>query len=242
MRYGIFSDVHSNLEALEAVLEAYRHEVIDQYLCVGDIVGYGADPGSCIASVRTVAGTAVAGNHDWACVGKLSTRYFNPHARAAVEWTAERLTTDEKNYLRTRELIFTDGSIVLVHGTLVEPEAFDYLYDEEDAAATFVELKAKVCFLGHTHLPGFFIRGTTGAVDFRSAGHCECEQSSRYIVNVGSVGQPRDHDPRACYCIFDSSKETIEIKRVKYDVEKARRKILGAGLPVILGERLRTGR
>jgi predicted phosphodiesterase len=241
MRYGIFSDVHSNLEALEAVLDAYKKEAIDEFLCGGDIVGYSANPRECIARVKSVAKLTVAGNHDWASVDLFPTTYFNPLAAQAVAWTKQNLDSAKKQFLKSLQLIFKNADLTLVHGTLHNPEEFNYMLYDEEAAHTFVMLKTEICFVGHTHCPGFFIQDKEGHISYQEQDELVIEKGKRYIINVGSVGQPRDKNPDAAYCIYDTDKKKVQIKRIKYDKEAARKKIVAAGLPKFLGERLLSG-
>lgn len=242
MRYGIFSDAHSNIEALDAVINGYAGESIDRYLCVGDLVGYGANPNECVDRVRGLSAVSIAGNHDWACIGKLSTDYFNPYAREAVEWTAKLLDGPHVRYLESLQLIFQEDDLTLVHGTLDEPAAFHYCLDEDGARDTFNVLAERICFVGHSHVAGIFIRDAKGKIRYTTQTPIVLQPGYSYVVNVGSVGQPRDGDHRASFCVYDSSESSVAIQRVGYDVALARKKIIHAGLPEMLGDRLLTGR
>lgn len=241
MRYGIFSDVHSNLPALEAVIAAFQKEAIDQYICIGDVVGYAANPKECIAKVKELNPILIAGNHDWACVDMIGTRDFNPIAQEAVDWTRLQLSVAEKDFLKSLELLIDDDEFTLVHGTLDNPEDFNYLSDRLDAQVNFELLSGRLCFIGHTHVPGIFIR-QDNHVEYIQKYPLQLSSGSKYIVNSGSVGQPRDRNPQASYCIFDSANQTIEIKRVDYDIKEAQRRIVAAGLPIFLSKRLAIGR
>lgn len=242
MRYGIFSDVHSNLEALDAVINAYRQEDIGRYLCIGDVVGYAANPVECVEKVKALASITVAGNHDWAAADLFSIEYFIPAAREALLWTKDRLTDSVKYFLESLGLTYENQDLVLAHGTLDEPGEFNYLIDEGAAALTFSVLKAKICFVGHTHRPGIFIKNYLDTIHYKETSRIEIKEGNKYIVNVGSVGQPRDENPLAAYCIYDTDKSEVQIKRISYDIETARNKIISAGLPKFLGDRLLTGR
>ncbi len=242
MRYAIFSDVHSNREALQAVLKALEEEQVDKYLCAGDIVGYAADPKECIDTVRPLAEAVVAGNHDWASAGMVAIDYFNPFAKEAVLWTTRTLGKQDISFLGSLQLTYRNEDLTMVHGTLDEPEEFNYLVDEHSARLTFGALEGRVCFLGHSHIAGIFVKDGRGAVRYLKEPCVAIEDNSQYIVNVGSVGQPRDGDPRAAYCVYDTAERQICIKRAGYDVERARGKIIEAGLPAILGDRLLSGR
>jgi predicted phosphodiesterase len=242
MRYGIFSDVHANLEALDAVLDGYKKETIDEFLCGGDIVGYGANPRECIARVKAIAKLTVAGNHDWASVDLFPTTNFNPLAAQAVSWTRQNLDTTDKEYLKSLQLIFKNVDLTLVHGTLHNPEDFNYMLDSYAAANTFELVKTDICFVGHSHLPGFFIQDKDKRISYQEKDTLAIEKGKQYIVNVGSVGQPRDYNPDAVYCIYDTDEKKVQIKRIKYNIETARKKIIHAGLPKPLGDRLLLGR
>jgi len=240
MRYGIFSDVHSNLEAFEAVLEAMRGDGLDAYICGGDIVGYGADPSRCIELTKGLTDKVICGNHDRASVGQLDTTYFNPRARTAVEWTAKRLNDDECHYLTHLKTVHEGIDFAVVHGSLDEPEEFRYVLDIYGALRNFQMMRKRLLFIGHTHSPVIF-KKQGDDITYSTTSNVKLDEGSSYIVNVGAVGQPRDGDPRASYAVYDEGKMTVEIKRVKYDVKSAQDKILKAGLPPLLAERLSVG-
>ncbi len=242
LRYGIFSDIHSNLEALNAVIDAYRKEGIDDYLCVGDIVGYGADPKECILTARSLASQVVAGNHDLAAAGLLSVDYFNEAARDAISWTAKQLSGQEQDFLKGLKLVYKNADLTLVHSALDDPEGFGYVEDLNTAENSFWLQETDVCFVGHTHAPGIFIKDKAGKVSSKKDESVVLAPGCKYIVNVGSVGQPRDLNPKACYCVFDTGKKKITIKRVIYDIKKAQDKISAVGLPAALATRLEFGR
>ena len=242
MRWGIFSDVHSNLEALEAVIRAYKSEGIDIYLCLGDIVGYGANPVECIQITKDVAQITIAGNHDWAVAGLFSSEYFNDWARQAVLWTQKKIDLANRNLLASLRLIYEDQDLVLVHGSLNQPEEFNYMTDIFQASRTFALMKKPVCFLGHTHSVGIFIQDKEGIIDYQRESRLKLREGYRYIVNVGSVGQPRDGNNKASFCIYDTKRQEVLIKRIAYDIKSAQEKILTCGLPQFLAARLSVGR
>jgi len=242
MRYGIFSDIHANLEALNTVIEAYRKEHIDKYLCIGDIVGYAANPKECIEIVKTQAIITVAGNHDWASVNLFPTNYFNPLAKEAIYWTERNLDQQDRYFLEHLELIYKNDDLTMVHGTLSEPQDFEYMVDGEDASMAFELMENNICFVGHTHVPGAFIKSKDANIAYRNASDIDIKKEDKYIINVGSVGQPRDGNPKAAYCIYDTVKKNIQIKRISYDVTAAGRKIIQGGLPSFLADRLLSGR
>ena len=242
MRYGIFADVHGNLEALEAVLAAYKKESIDQYLCVGDVVGYAVDFKACVEKVQALAQVTVAGNHDWAAVSLFSLNSFNPFAKEAILWTKDKLDDSCRNFLESLKLVFKNEHLSLVHGTLDKPREFNYLTDGYIAEETFLVMETPLCFVGHSHVPGTFIKDRQEHILCREETSFELLDGNKYIVNVGSVGQPRDGNPKAAYCILDTEKKQIQIKRVDYNVKAARKKIIDAGLPDFLGDRLTLGK
>ncbi|MGE4358181.1 MAG: metallophosphoesterase [Candidatus Omnitrophota bacterium] len=242
MRYAILGDIHSNLEALSEVLGELRRESIDEYYSIGDIVGYYANPKECIEIIRRVCKNSVAGNHDWACVDKLSLDWFNDLAKEAIIWTANLLDKDEKDFLFHRELVYQKEDFTLVHGTLFKPEKFYYLNNLSYAWMCFQNLKTKILFLGHTHIPFFCFMDSGGKVLYSFENKIFLKDGFRYIVNVGSVGQPRDGDRRASFCIYDTEENYVELRRVEYDFRKTQGKILNNSLPEELALRLAWGR
>jgi predicted phosphodiesterase len=242
MRYAIFSDVHSNLEALEAVARAYKNEAVEQYLCVGDVVGYGADPRECIKEVSRICKISVCGNHDWASVDLFPLTYFNPEAKAAIEWTKRNLGAKEINFLASLQTVYAEGNFTLVHGTLEDPQDFNYLDSDCAIERTFEFMQTQLCFVGHTHVSKIFIKCKDKPFSYSAQGSVQIKPGEKYIVNVGSVGQPRDGNACASFCLYDSDKNEVAIKRVDYDFYRARNKIIAAGLPRFLAERLLLGR
>ena len=242
MRYGIFSDIHSNLEALDAVIEDYKKEEIDRYLCIGDVVGYAANPKECIGKVKRLAMVTVAGNHDWASVNLFSTEYFNPNALEAVSWTARNLDEQSRYFLEHLILVYKNEDLTMVHGTLDEPGDFSYMTDGYIASRTFELLETNICFVGHTHVFGVFIKSKDGRIQYQEESSIDIKEDNKYIINVGSVGQPRDANPQAAYCIYDTEKKNVQIQRISYDIQATRQKIINEGLPRFLGERLLMGR
>jgi len=242
MRYGIFSDIHSNKEALDAVLAAYKNLSIDKYLCAGDLVGYFADPNDCIFRIRDTVEAYAAGNHDWASVDLFPVDYFNELAAEAILWTKESLNAGCKDFLRSLNLVYKNNDLTMVHGTLDYPDEFNYLTTADAARQTFKVLENQVCFLGHTHTPGIFTKEKNGRIRFFTDTAFRFQVGRSYIVNVGSVGQPRDGNACACFCIYDTEQKSIEIKRVAYDIKKTQKKTIAAGLPHFLADRLMLGR
>ncbi len=239
MRYGVISDIHGNLEALETMLKFMRREGVDKYLFLGDIVGYGADPGECIEIVSNLPGEGVAGNHDWGVLGLTPLEYFNNSAVKAVEWTREVLTDTQLGFLEKLPLVVEREDFTLVHATLEMPEEWRYIYSTYEAHRNIEMMKSPVCFCGHTHMPIYFVENKH--ITFGKEEIIELQEKHKYLVNVGSVGQPRDNDSRACGVIYDTEKGRIEYIRQEYDISRAQEKIWKAGLPEFLGTRLQYG-
>lgn len=241
MKYGIFGDIHGNYEALEAVVEKFHENGVERFICVGDIIGYGANPVECLETVIRLEAKAVAGNHDFATIEKLNIDFFNSYAREAVLWTRKQISKENVDFLANLNLVETnDDSITVVHGSLNFPEMFDYIQTSYDAHLSLQALETQICFLGHSHVPVTFFQKKT--VSYSMDTEFRLEEGQKALVNVGSVGQPRDENPDACFCIYDSEEKLVKIMRTTYDIEKAGRKIIQAGLPEILAERLRYGR
>lgn len=242
MRYAILSDIHGNLEAFRAVLDALSDERIDQFLSLGDVVGYGADPKNCLKLLRSLKPKAlIAGNHEWGILELKPEENFNELAYSAVLWTRKVLGDEELAYIKRFELVHSSENMALVHGSLNMPEEFYYIFDNEDAEATISQMKSGVCFVGHTHVPGIFA-SNHNKIESMESSEIRLDSERRYIVNAGSIGQPRDGDPRASYAIYDDETSIMQIKRVEYDIKKAQDKILRAGLPARLAYRLAEGR
>jgi diadenosine tetraphosphatase ApaH/serine/threonine PP2A family protein phosphatase len=241
IRYGLISDVHGNLEALTAVLARLNACGVEALLCLGDLVGYGADPGPCLERVRQEARAVVQGNHDAGVVGLLDLHWFNPFARAAARWTAGRLDQEQQAYLSALPLVTEIDGATLVHASPRVPEEWDYLSSAQDGFEAFPFFRTRLCFVGHSHRPGVWIEGADGPRFEPNPSRQRLLPGHRYIVNVGSVGQPRDRDPRAAYAIWDTGTQTIEVCRVPYDTSGAQAKIRNAGLPPVLADRLTHG-
>lgn len=243
MRYAILGDIHANLSALEAVLEALDDELIDQILQVGDVVGYGAAPSESIDLLRERDALVVKGNHDAACAGELETTRFNANARAAVDLTRARLSREDLRWLAELPLVATTDDCVVAHGTLPDPAGFEYIQSTAEADPSLDLLDRPVGFLGHTHVPVTIMRlvESPGRTSYTIDREVELEDTTAALVNVGSVGQPRDEDPRAAYAVYDTSAQRVELRRVEYDVEREADRIVRAGLPRILADRLFLG-
>lgn len=242
MRYGLISDIHSNLEALQAALEDLSKQGIDKYLCIGDVVGYGADPNACIRLIKSLdPAVLIAGNHEWGAVGLMDLEYFNEMAGAAIEWTKSALGHDEIEYLRSFKLAHEGDKFTLVHGTLESPEKFYYMMTSDDARKNMELMKSALCFVGHTHSPGI-LYSYGDKMGYAAGPKVKLDRNKKYMINIGSIGQPRDSDPRASYAIYDDAEGSVELRRTAYDVASAQGKILKAGLPKRLAARLPEGR
>ncbi len=251
MRYAILSDIHSNLTALEAVLvDIDSLGGVGEIWCLGDIVGYGPDPHECIELVRKKSPVCIAGNHDWAAEGKVDTAEFNPDAGAAAIWTRSQLTPDEKRYLENLPLVLEKDIFTLARGSPRHP-VWEYILSADTAAANFDCFQTACCLVGHSHVPAFFeqinpysldVNATPAAVPHElHAGSPVVVGGRRLIINPGSVGQPRDNDPRSSYMIYDDEAGVCLLKRVPYNISPVQQRMLKAGLPTGLIERLAYG-
>jgi len=245
MRYLIFSDIHGNLEALEAVMEATKKKKIDYYLFLGDLVGYGASPNEVIQKISSLKHLfMVRGNHDKAVCGLDSIQTFNPIAAAGIEWTRAALQKRFLKYLSSlpKTPLVVHKKITICHGAPFDEDY--YIFGEFDAAEASSYFDTPLCFFGHTHFPFVYVekeKTIEGTFIQQNPFEIRLEKGARYLINPGSVGQPRDRDPRAAYAIYDSQAEKIKFFRVEYDIETAQKKILEAGLPSALAERLSLG-
>jgi predicted phosphodiesterase len=242
MRIGIFSDTHSNLEALTSVLRSLEEEKVDQYICLGDTVGYGASPNECCDLVRKLAAHTILGNHDAAVAGRMDYSYYYDAARQALDLHAEMLTAENMTWLRGLPYEVRQGHISFCHGAPVNVEEFEYIFAPEQAARCLPELErlADVTFIGHSHLCKSFALGGSDVHEV-VANRFELRPGFKYIISVGSVGQPRDCDPRASYTIYDDEARVFEFKRVQYDVQAAAQKIFASKLERTFGNRLFVG-
>jgi predicted phosphodiesterase len=240
MRFAVFSDIHANLEALEAVLEDARAQRCAHFVCLGDVVGYNADPSACVQRIQDLDCPVVKGNHDEQASSELSTERFNELAEEAIGWTRARLSREGKSWLADLRLTRQVRDFTIVHATLDAPKQWGYVFNDLDAIASFNHQNTSLCFFGHTHWPMAFIRDET--VQRVAIDRLQLRNGKQYLVNPGSVGQPRDRDWRAAYCVYDTDEQMIEQRRVIYDLATAQRKIRDAGLPDRLADRLAAGR
>ena len=243
MRYAIIADIHANLTAFTAVLADIKERGgVEDVWCLGDVVGYGPYPHECIALLRQTKHVCVAGNHDWAAIGKVDTADFNPDAAAACHWTGKQLSPEDVEYLSNLPLTIERGDFTLVHGSPREPIR-EYILSTAAARENFACFKTPYCLVGHSHHPAVF--------SYDNAGDCLLSQflpdnplvlgDSRLIINPGGVGQPRDGDPRASYAIYDSESRQVKLYRLDYDIRATQDRMIERGLPMRLVTRLSYG-
>ncbi len=239
MKYAVISDVHSNLEALDTALGEIEKRNIDQIICLGDVVGYGANPSECLKKVQEKAEEVVMGNHDEAIENMGLRTYFNDWARAAIEWTGKQLKPEEKRQIRKFSPIVINKkeNVTWSHSSIHDPDEYHYLFRFDDAEPSFMKLETRFGFFGHTHVPTLFARKSKES-RYLPAGQYQLEKNEHYLINPGSVGQPRDRNPKLSFALFDSDELTLEIVRLDYDNNKAANKIRKAGLPAFLADRL----
>ncbi|MFQ6103189.1 MAG: metallophosphoesterase family protein [Candidatus Glassbacteria bacterium] len=240
MLYAIVSDIHSNLSALLAVMSHIDGLKADTIVCLGDIVGYAADPGDCIKIIREKATTIVAGNHDAGTTGTTPLEHFNFLAREAILWTRGILKSEEIEFLEGLPYTSESEDCLLVHSSPVAPREWPYIFSREQAWQAFNSCTNEVIFVGHTHRPMVFSAGGDG-LRVHQPGEVKLVKGERYLINVGSVGQPRDGDPRASFATYRSDNRTIEFHRIPYDIEKTQDGIIKADLPLDLATRLGIG-
>ena len=238
--FAILGDIHANLDALEVVLADCREQGVTDYLCTGDVVGYNARPHECLEIVRALGCPVVMGNHDHYVSSRQNLSDFNPHAAAVIEWTRKQLSVEEIYFLRNLPFVKTTMGITLVHATMDSPENFGYVFDHLQAEANFSRQVTPLCFHGHTHCPTVYEK-QMGAVYRIDTQDFKLPIGRKYFINVGSVGQPRDGDPRAAYVLYDPKTRQVRFRRLEYDVAAAQAKVREAGLPERLAERLALG-
>ena len=239
-KYAILGDIHANWEALSAVLEDAAANEVAEYICVGDIVGYNANPSECLEKIREICVAVVRGNHDHYVSHDECLEDFHPLAANVIDWTRRQLTSEQIQYLRNLRLSQMVDGFTIVHSTLDMPEKWGYVLDTLDAEANFNYQNTSICFHGHTHVPVVFER--QGRVVRNSVSSFKTTLGRKCFVNTGSVGQPRDGDPRSSYVIYEPSQRNIEFRRVPYDIAGTQRKIAEAGLPDRLAKRLDYGK
>lgn len=240
MRYGIFSDVHSNLEAFQVACDYLDKERADKLIFNGDIVGYGANPRECLELLKKIDPIIVTGNHDWAAIGKFSLDYFNPKAKDALLWTKEELREEDISFLNSFSLKYTGDNFICVHGSLDDEAEFNYIIYSSEASLNFSLLNKQILFVGHSHRTEAFSINDE-KVSYIKSEEIKIDSKTKYIINVGSIGQPRDRDPRLSLCIYDSDEGLVKFVRLEYNIKKSADKILKKGLPSLLAARLFEG-
>ncbi len=232
MKYAIISDIHSNLEALMTVLKEIQKKQVDEIVCLGDVVGYGANPDEVAEIVRNEVKYTVRGNHDDALYDNGTFSLINSYAKAAITYTRELLSEENYEWLKRLPMTNKIEDVLLVHASPSEPHEWKYIFTQTDAQIELSSFEEKICLIGHTHVPVIFKKSVAGGSG----------PQVRELINVGSVGQPRDGDNRASFGIIDTGKFTYENLRIEYDYQMAANKIIAAGLPAFLAERLYKGR
>jgi diadenosine tetraphosphatase ApaH/serine/threonine PP2A family protein phosphatase len=242
MRYGIFSDIHGNLEALHAVLKRMEELGVERRICLGDLVGYCANPNECVDVIRQQSHLTILGNHDSVALGRESSENFNFYARRAIEWTRENLTPATVSYLKTLSYLEVEGELCFVHASPRSPADWYYISGLDDAVDAFGFFKQKICFHGHTHWPVLVVMENEQSFRICDTFSHTLDKNQRLLVNVGSVGQPRDRNPQASFCICDSETLSVEIVRVPYEIEKTQDKMRKLNFADFLVSRLSEGR
>lgn len=241
MKYALISDIHSNLEALNAVLKDIEKRGVDSIHCLGDVVGYGADPAACLKLIVDNCDTKLLGNHEYAALGLQTCENFNDAAKTSTEWTQRMLDDDciaiMSDFLLERYM----DDMYLVHASPFEPKAWHYILSATDAVTGFEHFSQSIGFFGHSHIPAILREKSSGLPSFQIGHNFAADPEGRYLVNVGSVGQPRDNDPRASYVIFESEELDVNFLRVEYDIKAAQHKMEEANLPSTLISRLSAG-
>ena len=239
---AIFGDIHSNLEALNAAIADMKQNGVTQFICTGDSVGYGADPSACIQRIRELGALTVKGNHDEYCAGNRIPEDINAFARASIFWTEKQLTTSESIWLLNLPMRLRSGTLGAVHSTFEPGQNWPYISNVQNAEPSLQLQSVPLAFFGHTHRPMVFVQNQKGTIQKKKFEKIRIKKDRLYFFNPGSVGQPRDGDPRAAYALYNPARKTVTLQRVKYDIKTAAEKILRAGLPARNAERLSIGK
>ncbi len=244
MKIAFISDVHGNLTSLNEALKQIKNLNADLIYSAGDIVGYGPNPEECVKTFLEHNIRSVFGNHDYAVNHPEMDFRFNAYAKLAVQWTRERLSETSKTYLKSLPMFIEEKNFTVFHGSLDEEDPFSYILMPADSEISFKNMKTQIGFFGHSHVAGCFIQRESGIIDYIpgiSGCTLNLKENEKYLINVGSVGQPRDGNPAGGFCIFDTDEKSVEIKRYQYDIDKVYDLIVENGLPRFLGERLYSG-
>jgi diadenosine tetraphosphatase ApaH/serine/threonine PP2A family protein phosphatase len=241
LRTAVFGDIHANIEAFDAVLADMKQNEVTRFLCTGDVVGYGADPSACIRRLRTLNALTVKGNHDEYSVGNFIPANVTPIARETILWTRNRLTASESNWLERLPMILRDGETGIAHSTFEPAQDWPYIFTIQDAGPSLRLQSVPLAFFGHTHQPVVFIQTPTGLIFQKRFTRMRIKNDCRYLINPGSVGQPRDRNSRAAYVIYDSVQQEVILRRIAYNIESTVEKIIKNGLPAFSARRLTDG-
>ena len=242
MKVAFISDIHGNLEALTAVLRDIENQQVDSIHSLGDVIGYGSEPTACLELVNKHCEIKLMGNHEYVILGLESAEAYTHMARIAAEWTRQHLADREFSLIADFEMDHSLDELFLVHASPFQPDQWHYVLSPEEAAVAFDSLRGRMCLHGHSHIPLIFSEIPQGQPRRRAGHSFQPDADNRYLVNIGSVGQPRDNDPRACYVTFDTECGEVEYHRVTYDIDTAQRKMARAELPDMLIDRLAVGR
>jgi len=241
MKVALISDVHGNLEALEAVLRDIEKQGAEKIHFLGDAVGYGCNPNECVKLIDKHCNIKLLGNHDYAVMGLETTDNFNQVAQISMDWTQNKIKSKAVTALADFEMSAVFLDYFLVHASPDEPEAWNYILNTDAAREQFEAFASNICFVGHTHLPTCFILDKDDTVTQKTQSEIIFDEDCKYIINIGSVGQPRDNDPRACYMIIDTEANKTSYRRVDYNIKKTQEKMKKAKLPDFLIERIAIG-
>jgi len=242
MKFIIFSDVHSNLEAIQAFSHVIRSIEHDKKVCLGDLVGYNTDPNSVIKWIREETDLILAGNHDYCVVNRSDSSDLNPAAYQACAWTRGRLTKNNSEFLANLPFQKVENNIYWVHSSPFEPMKWHYIFTKKNAEKNFDYFKQNICFLGHSHIPRVFEKNKNNKIYSYTTSRIKLNPESRYIINVGSLGQPRDGNRDPVFTFYDSTRRIVEFHRFTYDFSATQEKIRACGLPYALADRLSIGR
>lgn len=242
MLYGIFSDIHSNLSALEAVLASMDAHGVGRRVCLGDLVGYSADPETCVQLVKQKSDICILGNHDSVALKRESSLHFNQYARVAIEWTQNKLSADSLDFMKKLPYIVEENDYSFVHASPKSPADWYYIASLEEAVDAFEFFTSKICFVGHTHSPVIAAMSSEGTPVVIEDDEYTPDVGERLLVNVGSVGQPRDRNPEACWCLLDSESNKVKFIRVPYDISRTQEIMRKQNFPTFLIQRIADGR
>lgn len=242
MKFAVISDIHANLEALEAVLADIDEQKVDTICCLGDVIGYGCDPLPCLELVHARCDIRILGNHEHAALGKVNLELLNMVAQASMAWTQHHLNDRAFAIIAEFELQASRENLRFVHASPFEPDQWHYILTIPEADRAFHSFTEKICFIGHSHLPMIFTESPDSQHRRRIGYDFNPDEEARYLINVGAVGQPRDNDPRACYVICDTAEWDVTYRRVNYEYQHTQRKMREANLPTMLIDRLQAGK